>query len=102
MPSESVDSDVSKAIDKAAGIKRKVVGSKMGLPGYSLKANDTDQHERTSYGQYTGEAAVDEGFSAILIEQEPEYCATIRCRLALWLTPLPLTYIHTQLTSRQG
>jgi site-specific DNA-methyltransferase (adenine-specific) len=35
----------------------------------------------------TGQAAVDEGFSAILIEQESEYCTTIRCRLALWLTP---------------
>jgi DNA modification methylase len=29
--------DVSKAIDKAAGAKREVVGSKIGLPGYSLK-----------------------------------------------------------------
>ena len=37
----------------------------------------------------TGQAAIDEGFSAILIEQEPEYCATIRWRLALWLTPAP-------------
>jgi len=37
----------------------------------------------------TGQAAVDEGFSAILIEQDPEYCTTIRCRLVLWLTPVP-------------
>jgi site-specific DNA-methyltransferase (adenine-specific) len=37
----------------------------------------------------TGQAAVDEGFNAILIEQDPEYCTTIRCRLALWLTPAP-------------
>jgi len=29
--------DVSKAIDKEAGAKRKVVGSKVGMPGYSLK-----------------------------------------------------------------
>lgn len=29
--------DVSKAIDKAAGVKREIVGSKVGLPGYSLK-----------------------------------------------------------------
>lgn len=29
--------DVSKAIDKAAGVKRLVVGSKKNLPGYSLK-----------------------------------------------------------------
>jgi len=29
--------DVSKAIDKAAGVERKVVRSKIGLPGYSLK-----------------------------------------------------------------
>jgi site-specific DNA-methyltransferase (adenine-specific) len=28
--------DVSKAIDKAAGAERKVVGSKLGLPGYSM------------------------------------------------------------------
>ncbi len=28
--------DVSKAIDKAAGAERKVIGSKIGLPGYSL------------------------------------------------------------------
>jgi len=38
----------------------------------------------------TGEAATHEGFNAILIEQEPEYCTTIRCRLALWLTPEPM------------
>jgi site-specific DNA-methyltransferase (adenine-specific) len=30
----------------------------------------------------TGEAATHEGFNAILIEQEPEYCTTIRCRFA--------------------
>lgn len=33
--------DVSKAIDKAAGVKRKVVGTKVGQPGYSLKHQDT-------------------------------------------------------------
>ena len=45
--------DVSKAIDKAAGAERKVVGSKLGQPGYSLKENDTDAHNRKTYGQYT-------------------------------------------------
>lgn len=33
--------DVSKAIDKAAGAKREVVGSKLGLPGYHLHAHDS-------------------------------------------------------------
>ncbi len=32
--------DISKAIDKAAGAKREVVGSKVGLPGYSLSQCD--------------------------------------------------------------
>ena len=32
--------DVSKAIDKAAGVEREVVGSKLGRPGYSAKAAD--------------------------------------------------------------
>jgi DNA modification methylase len=32
--------DVSKAIDKAAGAERKVVGSKLGLPGYHLHPHD--------------------------------------------------------------
>lgn len=45
--------DVSKAIDKAAGAEREVVGSKLGMPGYSLKVNDTDDHGRTAYGKYT-------------------------------------------------
>lgn len=31
--------DVSKAIDKAAGVKREVVGSKVGQPGYSLASD---------------------------------------------------------------
>lgn len=29
--------DISKALDKQAGVKREVIGSKIGLPGYSLK-----------------------------------------------------------------
>lgn len=33
--------DVSKAIDKAAGVEREVVGSKIGLPGYHLNAHDS-------------------------------------------------------------
>jgi len=33
--------DVSKAIDKAAGAEREVVGSKLGLPGYHLSGHDT-------------------------------------------------------------
>lgn len=45
--------DVSKAIDKAAGAERDVVGSKIGKPGYSLKQNDTDEHERKAYGKFT-------------------------------------------------
>jgi site-specific DNA-methyltransferase (adenine-specific) len=33
----------------------------------------------------TGQATVEEGFDAILIEREAEYCDDIRCRLALFL-----------------
>lgn len=33
----------------------------------------------------TGQAAIDEGFQAILIEREADYCKDIRLRLALWL-----------------
>jgi len=33
----------------------------------------------------TGQAACEEGFDAILIEREAEYCEDIRSRLALWL-----------------
>jgi site-specific DNA-methyltransferase (adenine-specific) len=33
----------------------------------------------------TGQAAIDEGFKAILIEREAEYCADIRARLVLFL-----------------
>lgn len=45
--------DVSKEIDKRAGAEREVIGSKIGLPGYSLKANDTEVHSRRAYGQFT-------------------------------------------------
>src|SRR5690606_19891089 len=34
--------DVSKAIDKAAGAEREVVGTKLGLPGYSLTNGNGD------------------------------------------------------------
>lgn len=44
--------DVSKGIDRAAGVEREVVGSKLGRPGYSLKANDTSIHNRKAYGDY--------------------------------------------------
>jgi len=42
--------DVSKAIDKAAGAEREVVGTKTGLPGYSLAENRAD---RERYGHST-------------------------------------------------
>ncbi len=45
--------NISKAIDKAAGKIRKVVGTKLGQPGYSLKENDTDDHNRKAYGKFT-------------------------------------------------
>ena len=45
--------NISKAIDKAAGAKRRIVGSKIGRPGYSLKANDTKNHNRKSYSKFT-------------------------------------------------
>jgi site-specific DNA-methyltransferase (adenine-specific) len=46
--------NISKMIDKKAGAERKVVGSKIGMPGYSLKPNDTKHHDRRVYsGVYT-------------------------------------------------
>ena len=45
--------DVSKAMDKAAGAQRQVIGTRVGQPGYSLQANDTTAHARTAYGKYT-------------------------------------------------
>jgi DNA modification methylase len=45
--------NVSKGIDKLFGVKQKVIGSKIGLPGYSLKENDTDKHNRHSYSKFT-------------------------------------------------
>ena len=48
--------DVSKAIDKAAGAEREVVGSKIGLPGYSLTANDTPDHSRKTYSVFADAA----------------------------------------------
>lgn len=41
---------ISKALDKQAGAKRKIVGTKLGLPGYSLAENKAD---RQRYGQFT-------------------------------------------------
>lgn len=45
--------DISKAIDKAAGAERKVIGTKLGMPGYS--ANATEPNE--VYGKGFGNAA---------------------------------------------
>lgn len=45
--------NISKGIDKHFGKEQKVVGSKLGMPGYSLKENDTKDHERKVYGQFT-------------------------------------------------
>src|SRR3954466_7874050 len=45
--------DISKAIDKEAGVDREVVGSKLGMPGYSLNANDTEAHNRGAYNKFT-------------------------------------------------
>jgi site-specific DNA-methyltransferase (adenine-specific) len=45
--------NISKALDKAAGAEREVVGSKLGQAGYSMKANDTDSHNRGAYGKFT-------------------------------------------------
>lgn len=42
--------DISKAIDKAAKAERKVVGSKLGRPGYSLRPNDNAG--RVAYGTF--------------------------------------------------
>lgn len=43
--------NVSKAIDKAAGAEREVVGSKLGRPGYSLAVNAPGG--RHAYGEWT-------------------------------------------------
>jgi DNA modification methylase len=51
--------NIGKAIDKAAGAEREVVGTKLGLPGYSLAPND--KQYRNSYGTFgdsEGECAV--------------------------------------------
>jgi site-specific DNA-methyltransferase (adenine-specific) len=58
--------DVSKAIDKAAGAERKVVGTKLGTPGYSLASND--KVYRNSYGTF-GDA---EGECAVTAPATPE------------------------------
>lgn len=42
--------DVSKAIDKAAGAEREVVGTKLGLPGYSLAASTGGNLYEGSFG----------------------------------------------------
>jgi site-specific DNA-methyltransferase (adenine-specific) len=43
--------DVSKAIDKELGVEREVVGTKLGLPGYSL--SDNSSNDRKAYGEFT-------------------------------------------------
>ena len=45
--------DVSKAIDKAAGAEREIVGSKLGQPGYSVANNA--KNERAAYGRFEGD-----------------------------------------------
>ena len=45
--------NVSKAIDKYYGKEQKIVGSKLGQPGYSLKQNDTEEHDRGVYSKFT-------------------------------------------------
>jgi site-specific DNA-methyltransferase (adenine-specific) len=45
--------DVSKAIDKAAGAEREIVGSKVGLPGYSLAPSKRTGHVR--FGGFGGD-----------------------------------------------
>ena len=45
--------DVSKAIDKAAGAEREVVGSKVGLPGYSLAPSKGTGHLK--FGGFGGD-----------------------------------------------
>lgn len=47
--------DVGKAIDKAAGAHREVVGSKAGQPGYSLAENHAGG--RQAYGEWTDAAS---------------------------------------------
>ncbi|UJD21255.1 DNA methylase [Mycobacterium phage Eyeball] len=47
--------DVSKAIDKAAGAEREVIGTKLGQPGYSLAENVNEG--RTAYGTFTDSAS---------------------------------------------
>lgn len=49
--------DISKAIDKAAGAEREVIGSKLGMPGYHLHANNA------------GEGAYGEGYRSKTPEQ---------------------------------
>ena len=45
--------NIGKAIDKAAGAERELIGSKLGQPGYSLKENDSTQHSRSAYGKFS-------------------------------------------------
>lgn len=47
--------DVSKAIDKAAGAEREVIGTKLGRPGYSLADNVNEG--RAAYGKFTDAAS---------------------------------------------
>jgi DNA modification methylase len=45
--------NISKAIDKKLGLEQKVVGTKLGRPGYSLRSNDTEDHNRNVYSNFT-------------------------------------------------
>ena len=65
--------DVSKALDKAAGAERKVVGSKVGLPGYSLAhqgagrfRGDNAEGECAITAPSTDDAKTWEGFGTAL------------------------------------
>jgi site-specific DNA-methyltransferase (adenine-specific) len=60
--------DVSKAIDKAAGAEREVVGTKVGLPGYSL-TNGSGDHR--TFGRGMGNTGNGEAECAITAPATP-------------------------------
>jgi DNA modification methylase len=51
--------DVSKGIDKAAGVEREVVGSKLGLPGYSNAATEPNNVYGDGFGNAAGSKVSD-------------------------------------------
>lgn len=54
--------DVSKAIDKVAGVEREIIGTKHGLPGYSLTDGNGDHR---TYGRGLGNTGTGEAECAI-------------------------------------